>query len=186
MKQAVIVLAIFAVTASCETTFTPDLPDNGSGLVVYSFFRPDDPLRFDVFSTTPIMQQGKLSRKADLKFRLIKNGAFAEEVTANAQGVYVTTEIPTTGDHYAFESVGDATMLFASNYLQQSSKIMSGDVSDELHDIDVAKYGYPTQITLKDPPDSVNYFAFEVLIDDCNAGCSELNLDGVVNPLLIE
>lgn len=186
MKRAVLIALVCVIGFSCETTFTPNLPDNGSGVVVYSFFRPDAPIRFDVFETTPIMSKNALSRRRDLSIRLIKNGEFVEQVTANAQGSYVSSQIPVSGDHYKFEALDQAGMLSGSNYIPPTVPVVSAEVSDELEDIDVGKYGYPAQITLRDPGDSVNFYAFEVLIDDCRSGCSSSNLDGVVNELLVE
>jgi hypothetical protein len=116
----------------------------------------------------------------------MKNGAFAEQVTANSQGVYMTNQVAASGDRYEFETMDGSSMLSGSNYIPPSVSIVSGEVSEELEDIDIGKYGYPAKITLRDPADSVNYYAFEVLIDDCRSGCSSTNLDGVVNELLVE
>lgn len=185
MKSVFIILFLFFVV-SCETTFVPDLPDNGSGLVIYSFFRPDAPLKIDVFNTTPIMNPGRLSRKTDLTLRLTKNGILAEEISANAQGVYISREAPSTNDEYRLETMDGAVLLSATSHVPLAVPLVSAEISDELEDIDVGKYGYPAQISFNDPADSDNYYAFEVIVQHCASGCSGTTLDGAVNELLVE
>lgn len=95
---------LITILLSCETTIDPPLPDNGSGLVIYSFFRPGTPLKIDVFNTIPVLQTETIQRNRDLKIRLLQNGEFVEEVTADQRGSYMSNIIPSEQNFYSFET----------------------------------------------------------------------------------
>jgi hypothetical protein len=59
-------------------------------------------------------------------------------------------------------------------------------MSDKLEDIDIGNYGYPSEISFNDPENETNYYAVEVLVENCSIGCSEETLDGKLNELLVE
>ena len=139
-----------------------------------------------MFNTTPILQQGKLSRKTDAIVRVTRNQQQTEEIRANSQGIYQSTQLPALGDRFDVELVNNNEVLSSSSSVPGAVEISDGEFQDVLTDIDAGKYGYPAQFTFSDPENEVNYYAFEVIVEDCAGGCSEETIDGVVNELLIE
>jgi hypothetical protein len=183
MRNAIFILAIILI--SCETTVDPQLPDNGPGLVIYSFFRPGSPLRIDVFNTTPILQPETIQRNNDLKIKLMENGELVEEVTANAQGVYVSNLVPTMHNKYSFEITRGEQIFSASSHIPEPVSISHGEMSNEIKYISSDKYGYPAEIVFADPSETANYYALEVLVQNCSSGCTD-DLNGSLNEVLVE
>lgn len=180
-------ICIIMLLLSCETTIDPELPGNGSGIVVYSFFRPGSPLRLDVFNTTPILQAETIQRKKDLRIKVLENDKFVEEVTANAQGFYNSTIVPSETSTYSFEATAGNTKLFATSHIPEAVEISDASVSEEIQYINSGKYGYPAKLSLTDPERTINFYSLEVLIENCSGGgCAEENLEGTLNELLVE
>ena len=183
MRNAIFVLAV--ILLSCETTVDPQLPDNGPGLVIYSFFRPGSPLRIDVFNTTPILQPETIQRNKDLKIKLMENGELVEEVTANAQGVYVSNLVPSMHNKYSFETARGEQIFSASSHIPVPVSISHAKMSNEIKYISSDKYGYPAEIVFTDPSETANYYALEVLVQNCSNGCTD-DLNGSLNEILVE
>jgi hypothetical protein len=184
MRNLILLLAI--ILLSCETTIDPRLPNNGSGLVIYSFFRPGSPLKIDVFNTIPILETETIQRNTDLKIRLLENGEFVEEVTANQQGVYVSNIVPSEQNNYRFEATMGKQSFSASSHIPAPVSLSSAQMSNTIHYITSGKYGYPAEITLADPAEMANFYSLEILVQNCNSGCTDNNLDGNLNEILIE
>ncbi len=183
MRNAIFILAVILI--SCETTVDPQLPDNGPGLVIYSFFRPGSPLRIDVFNTTPILQPETIQRTKDLKIKLMENGELVEEVTANAQGVYVSNLVPSMHNKYSFETTRGERIFSASSHIPEPVGISHAKMSNEIKYISSDKYGYPADIVFTDPSEMANYYALEVLVQNCSSGCTD-DLNGSLNEVLVE
>ena len=183
MRNAIFILAVILI--SCETTVDPQLPDNGPGLVIYSFFRPGSPLRIDVFNTTPILQPETIQRTKDLKIKLMENGELVEEVTANAQGVYVSNLVPSMHNKYSFETTRGERIFSASSHIPEPVGISHAKMSNEIKYISSDKYGYPADIVFTDPSEMANYYALEVLVQNCSSGCTD-DLNGSLNEVLGE
>ena len=183
MRNARFILAVILI--SCETTVDPQLPDNGPGLVIYSFFRPGSPLRIDVFNTTPILQPETIQRTKDLKIKLMENGELVEEVTANAQGVYVSNLVPSMHNKYSFETTRGERIFSASSHIPEPVGISHAKMSNEIKYISSDKYGYPADIVFTDPSEMANYYALEVLVQNCSSGCTD-DLNGSLNEVLVE
>ena len=130
MRNAIFILGIMLI--SCETTVDPQLPDNGPGLVIYSFFRPGSPLRIDVFNTTPILQPETIQRNKDLKIKLKENGELVEEIIANAQGVYVSNLVPSMHNKYSFETTRGEQIFSASSHIPEPVSISHAKMSNEI------------------------------------------------------
>jgi hypothetical protein len=184
MRNLVFILAI--ILLSCETTVDPRLPDNGSGLVIYSFFRPGSALKIDVFNTIPILQTETIQRSKDLKIRLLENGAFVEEVTANAQGVYVSNVVPSVENNYSFETTRGEQIFSATSRIPESVSIARAQMSSEIKYINSGQYGYPAEIVLADPREATNFYSLEVLVQNCSSGCTDDDLTGNLNEVLVE
>jgi hypothetical protein len=170
---------------SCETTVDPQLPDNGPGLVIYSFFRPGSPLRIDVFNTTPILQPETIQRNKDLKIKLKENGELVEEIIANAQGVYVSNLVPSMHNKYSFETTRGEQVFSASSHIPEPVGISHAKMSNEIKYISSDKYGYPAEIVFTDPNETATYYALEVLVQNCSSGCTD-DLNGSLNEVLVE
>ena len=183
MRNAIFILAVILI--SCETTVDPQLPDNGPGLVIYSFFRPGSPLSIDVFNTTPILHPETIQRNKDLKIKLMENGELVEEVTANAQGVYVSNLVPSMHNKYSFETTRGERIFSASSHIPEPVGISHAKMSNEIKYISSDKYGYPADIVFTDPSEMANYYALEVLVQNCSSGCTD-DLNGSLNEVLVE
>lgn len=184
MRNLIVLLAI--ILLSCETTVDPQLPDNGSGLVIYSFFRPGSALRLDVFNTIPIRQTETIQRNKDLKIRLLENGELVEEVTANAQGVYESSVVPSMEDTYSFETTRGGQVFSATSNIPEPVSIARVQMSTEIKYINSGQYGYPAEIVLTDPGETTNFYSVEVLVQNCSSGCTDEDLNGSLNEVLVE
>jgi hypothetical protein len=184
MRNLILLLAI--ILLSCETTIDPRLPDNGSGLVIYSFFRPGSPLKIDVFNSIPILEAETIQRNTDLKIRLLENGEFVEEVTANQQGVYVSNIVPAEQNNYRFEATTGRQSFSASSHIPAPVSISSAQMSNTIQYITSGKYGYPAAIIFADPAEMANFYSLEILVQNCSSGCTDNDLDGNLNEILVE
>jgi hypothetical protein len=181
-----VIFAFMVMFFSCETTVDPDLPDNGSGIVIYSFFRPGSHLKIDVFNTTPILEAETIQRNTTLRINLLENGQFVEEVIANTEGIYASSIIPLETSTYSFETTLGSTKLSSTSFIPQAVDITSAELSETVQYLNTGEYGYPAEISLTDVAGSANFYSLEVLVEDCNDGCSNETLDGELNDLLIE
>ncbi|MBT1686848.1 DUF4249 domain-containing protein [Dawidia soli] len=184
MKQLRFILA--ALLFSCETTVDPRLPENGSGVVIYSFFRPGSPLTIHAFNTVPILDAETIQRNSALRIRLSENGQFMEDVTANAQGIYISTIVPAENNTYSFETIAGSTPLSSTSFIPPQVGISNAELSKTLQYTNTGEYGYPAQITLTDPEESANFYSLEVLVENCTGECAAETLTGKLNELLVE
>jgi hypothetical protein len=185
MRSLIFLLAVLLL--SCETTVDPRLPDNGSGLVIYSFFRPGSPLRIDAFNTVPVLQTETIQRNSDLTIRLLENGVLVEEVTANQQGAYISNTVPAEQNSYRFETAMGKQLFSATSSIPAPVSIAGAKLSDEVEYINSDEYGYPAEITLTDPHEAANFYALEILVQNCSRGdCTEGDLQGNLNEVLVE
>jgi hypothetical protein len=177
---------ILPVLFSCETTIDPRLPDNGSGLVIYSFFRPGSELRIDAFNTIPIRETETMQRNKDLQISILENGHLVGSLTANAQGAYVSNIIPVGNSTYSFEATTGSKRCSATSFIPEVIQITNAEISETPEYVNTSEYGYPARITLADPKESENFYSLEVLVENCEVGCSAQTLSGTLNKLLIE
>lgn len=184
MKKLIIPILIFVF--ACETPVNPNLPDDGNGLVVYSFFRPGTQLQIDVFETSPIRKPESATRPKGLAIDLIEDDVLLERIQPNAQGEYISTIMPTQDKTYSFEIQTNDGLISASNKIPKMVPIKSVDISEIIKDINLGEYGYPAHVTLSDPVNESNFYAVEVFVEDCKDGCDEFSASGEINELLIE
>jgi hypothetical protein len=184
MRNLILLLAI--ILLSCETTVDPQLPDNGSGLVIYAFFRPGSPLRIDVFNTIPILQTETIQRNKDLTIRLLENNELMEEVTVNAEGVYVSNIIPSIQNNYSLETTRGEQVFSATSHIPEPVQIRRAQLSNEIKHINSGQYGYPAEVILDDPRETTNFYSLEVLVQNCSSGCTDDDLNGNLNEVLVE
>jgi hypothetical protein len=184
MRNLIFMLAI--ILLSCETTVDPRLPNNGSGVVFYAFFRPGSPMKIDVFNTVPILQSETIQRDTGLTIRLLENGELMEEVTANPQGVYLSTVVPMGNNNYSFETTKGGKTFSATSHIPEAVSISDTHLSYQIKHIHSGKYGYPAEITLTDPRATANFYSLEVLVQDCSDGCTDEDLNGMLNEILVE
>jgi hypothetical protein len=184
MRNLILLFAI--ILLSCETTVDPQLPDNGSGVVIYSFFSPGSPLRIDVFNTIPILQTETIQRNKGLTIRLLENSELIEEVTANAQGVYVSNIIPSIQNNYSFETTRGEQVFSAASHIPEPVKIRRAQLSNEIKYINSGQFGYPAEIILDDPRETTYFYSLEVMVQNCSSGCTDDDLSGNLNEVLVE
>jgi hypothetical protein len=183
MRNLIFLVAV--ILLSCETTVDPRLPDNGSGLVIYSFFRPGSPLRIDAFHTVSVLQTETIQRNRSLTIRLLENDALVEEIRADEQGAYVSNTVPVAQKNYRFETVMGKQAFSATSRIPDAVSISAAKVSREIQYINSGEYGYPAEISLTDPREAVNFYALEILVQNCGTGCTD-DLQGGLNEVLVE
>lgn len=181
-----LIFLLFVILLSCETAVDPRLPDNGSGLVIYSFFRPGSPLKIDVFNTIPVLQTETIQRNRDLTIRLLQNGEFVEEVTADQQGVYRSSTVPVERSHYSFETTLGEQSFSATSRIPEPVSISSARMSETIQYVNSGEYGYPAEIALADPLETANFYSLEILVQNCSNGCTGDDLQGSLNEVLVE
>lgn len=184
MRSLVLFMAILLL--SCETTVDPRLPDNGPGLVIYSFFRPGRPLNIDVFNTIPVRQTETIQRNTDLTIRLLEDGRFVEEIRADQQGVYKSTTVPVAQSSYSFETTLGARAFSATSHIPTPVRISRAYMADAIQYVNSGEYGYPAEIALADPRETANFYALEILVQQCSSGCTGNDLQGSLNEVLVE
>jgi hypothetical protein len=59
-------------------------------------------------------------------------------------------------------------------------------MSDIIQYINSDKYGYPAEISLADPNEAANFYALEILVQNCSSGCTGDDLNGSLNEVLVE
>lgn len=64
--------------------------------------------------------------------------------------------------------------------------LSSASISSVIQYINSGKYGYPAEISLADPQARANYYSLEILVQNCNSGCTGDDLNGNLNELLVE
>lgn len=179
---------LFALVAfwSCETSFDPDLPEDGSDLAVYSFFRPDAPIQIDVFQTNHILDLERLIRIENLSVELLENQELIETISPDSRGIYQSQVTPEPLSSYEIRINSAGEDLTSTSYVPEAVGISDGTFNSELREINIGEFGYPAEIVVNDPPGINNYYALEFLIEDCTSGCDAGTLTGRINELLLE
>lgn len=185
MKRLLYIICVVFIAQSCETPIDPKLPENGSDVVVYSFYRPDSRIQMDVFNAIPILDVNSFQRLENLEVRLNVNGDFVE-VLSEENGSYISSILPEEGDTFSFELMSEDGLVSASSYIPESVEILDATLSRELVDINIGEYGYPAEVTFQDPLGVTNYYSLEVFVEECSAGCSDQAIEGELNEVLIE
>ncbi len=181
-----IIYILLILTASCETPVTPDLPDDNEQVVVYSFFRPGQPMRFDVFRTTSILESPVPQRLRGLVIELYQNGQLIESIPDENFESYISSTLVQSGQTYHFRIETVFGVVTGETFVPNPVQIESATFSTEVIDINLGEFGYPASVTFTDPGDELNYYALEVFVDQCDEGCQETEISGELNELLIE
>ena len=171
---------------SCETVIQPDLPDDSDKLVVYSFFRPDQTVQFDVFSAVSIYEPSAMIRATGLTIDLFENDQLIETITENASGAYIGATLAKSNVMYRFEITTVEGTLVSRSTVPEAINIESARFSSEVQDVNLGEYGYPASLTFADPGDEENFYALEVFVDNCVNDCTENGISGDLNELLVE
>lgn len=177
---------LFIALSSCEMVVQPNLPDDGAGVVVYSFFRPEAPIQIDVFNTVSIYEKASMNRARGLTILLYENDELVESIMENGSGTYIGVTVPQPGKEYRFTTQAANTSIAAQSSVPEAVSITNATFSTTIKDINIGEYGYPAEITFTDPANEVNYYTLEVFVDDCADGCDEQGISGELNELLIE
>ncbi len=186
MKKTLLILTIGWAIFSCETPIDPELPESGSNTVIYSFFRPDTSLYVDVFSAIPILQENVFERNRQVSIQLFADGEFVENLALSEWGSYYSELYPREGVQYTVELQSGDEVVRGTDVIPQAVELLDATVGTELVDFNIGEYGYPAQITFRDPEHTVNYYALEVFVEDCSEGCVTTGISGELNELLIE
>jgi hypothetical protein len=184
MKNLLLPILLFLI--SCETVVTPELPDEPQRLVVYSFFRPDQPIRFDVFKTASILGSPDPLPQRNLSIALYQDDQLVETLLHNDEDTYLSTLLAKPGATYRFEIQTANGVVSGESTVPSAVAIDQATFSSEIQDINLGEFGYPASITFSDPADEVNYYALEVFVNQCQEGCAESETFGELNEVLIE
>ena len=181
-----IIYILLILTASCETPVTPDLPDDNEQVVVYSFFRPGQRMRFDVFRTSSILESPVPQRLRGLVIELYQNGQLIESIPDENFESYISSTLAQSGQTYHFRIETVYGVVMGETFVPNPVQIESATFSTEVIDINLGEFGYPASVTFTDPGDELNYYALEVFVDQCDEGCQGTEISGELNELLIE
>lgn len=184
MKYVLPILLIIII--SCETVVTPELPNDPPQLVVYSFFRPGEPIRFDVFRSVSIFNTPSFEQVRGLTIELFQDGSHIESVGENQSDTYTSTSMAQTGATYRFEITTADGVVLSESFIPESVDIDQGTFSTDIQDINLGEYGYPASVTFTDQADEANYYLLEVLVDHCEDGCETNTVSGNLNEILVE
>lgn len=179
------IFILFIVLSSCEMVVHPDLPDDGTGVAVYSFFRPETPIQIDVFNTVSIHERASMNRARGLTIHLYENDELVESIMENSSGTYIGATVPQSGREYRFTTQAANTSIAAQSSIPEAVSITNATFSTTI-EINIGIYGYPAEITFIDPANEVNYYTLEVFVDDCADGCNEQGISGELNELMVE
>ena len=174
------------ILLSCETVIVPDLPKEQEEFVVYSFFRPGEPIHFDVFTTVSILSPSGMQRAKALTIDLYQDNQYIESITESISGSYNSATIVIPDKSYRFEISTADGKLVSQSTVPKAIAVEAASFSREIRDINLGEFGYPASLTFTDPKDEKNYYALEVFVDDCADGCDENGITGDLNELLIE